>query len=751
MTTVNTTPFAKTPQAGDDSYAYTEAELQASLTGDPNILLMDVMANDLGGKAKTLFSLDDGGSSLTDILNGLVGSDIGQDVAGKTGGGAIMKIVDGKVQIDLGPALAANSTFKSLDQMGQGDTFTDSFTYAIRLGNGTLSWATVNYTITGTNDIPVVSGTVTGATYEDGDLVTLDALANARDVDVGTILQVVDVQADLPAGVTYDAKTKSFTLDPSHAAFQTLAAGDTATVTVNYSVTDGLSAPVPASVTWTVGGTNDAPVVSGAVTGTATEDSDPSTLSALANASDVDDGDVLSVVGVGALPAGVTYNGATKSFTLDPTNAAYQSLAAGASTTVTVNYGVSDGTATTPTSASWLVTGVNDVAVFGGDTAGCVTEDGTLKAQGTLTVTDADTGESSFTDTGNLVGTYGTFKFEISSGAWEYSLNNTAANVQALTAGQKVEDSLRVTSADGSTQNIVVQINGANEPVSTAVVKGDLVYVSNSTQGIAIPVSALLANDVDAGGATFTLGTASGTSAMTGLAYNPGPNGGTVSFNYEGSKTETGFFTYSLDGGLTSATVEVRALNVDNGNSVDGIALQGDYAASYFDLDNGNDVAVSTGTGGVDHFIGGKGADALTGGAGADRLEGGDGNDTLTGGAGSDTFVFNTNLNNAGHDTITDFNANSASADRDFIELSASDFSGVTASDLAGTLSSAQFASVTGLAAYVNLPSVKIVYDQSTGNLYYDANGSAGGFPSESFVTLTNKPTDLDASDFKLV
>ena len=105
------------------------------------------------------------------------------------------------------------------------------------------------------------------------------------------------------------------------------------------------------SVSWTVTGTNDAPVVTGAVTGSATEDGAISTLNALANASDVDNtasAIALSVTGVPAsLPAGVTYNVATHSFTLDPSNAAYQHLAQGDTTTVSVSYQVSDGITTT--------------------------------------------------------------------------------------------------------------------------------------------------------------------------------------------------------------------------------------------------------------------------------------------------------------------------------------------------------------------------------------------------------------------
>src|SRR5207249_1390580 len=144
---------------------------------------------------------------------------------------------------------------------------------------------------------------------------------------------------NLPAGVSYDAATHSFTLDPASAAYQHLAAGAQTTVTVSYGVSDGI-ATTAASVSWTMTGTNDAPVVSAAVTGSATEDGTLATLNALANASNVDAGpSPYATLFRSNLPAGVSYDAATHSFTLDPANAAYQHLAAGAQTTVTVNYG----------------------------------------------------------------------------------------------------------------------------------------------------------------------------------------------------------------------------------------------------------------------------------------------------------------------------------------------------------------------------------------------------------------------------
>jgi VCBS repeat-containing protein len=116
-------------------------------------------------------------------------------------------------------------------------------------------------------------------------------------------------------------------------------------------------------------------------------------------------------------------------------------------------------------SVSVTVTGVNDIAVVSND-AGAVTEDGTLTAGGTLTVSDADHDQSAFGAVGDLAGTYGDFLFNTSTGAWSYVLRNGDANVQALIAGQQVFDTLVVGSLDGSDSGtITVTINGADEAV----------------------------------------------------------------------------------------------------------------------------------------------------------------------------------------------------------------------------------------------------------------------------------------------
>jgi VCBS repeat-containing protein len=115
-----------------------------------------------------------------------------------------------------------------------------------------------------------------------------------------------------------------------------------------------------------------------------------------------------------------------------------------------------------------------------------------------------DAGQAVFEAPASLQGTYGTYTFNASSGAWTYTLDNTKAEVQALTAGQTVVDRLVVKSLDGTaSQSIDVTITGANDSPTISVTVGDSDAASmnsNFTQEIG---GSLTFNDVDADGWTM--------------------------------------------------------------------------------------------------------------------------------------------------------------------------------------------------------------------------------------------------------
>lgn len=130
------------------------------------------------------------------------------------------------------------------------------------------------------------------------------------------------------------------------------------------------------------------------------------------------------------------------------------------------------------------------------------------------------------------------------------------------------------------------------------------------------------------------------------------------------------------------------------------------------------------------------GDDTLRGQAGDDTLIGGPGADGLIGGPGADAFVFDAALGGGNIDRIYDFNV----AD-DTIYLDDAVFTALSA----GPLAEGQF--VIGAAAAD--ADDRIIYNQTTGALFYDADG-AGGAAAVQFATL-NAGLALTHADFLVI
>jgi VCBS repeat-containing protein len=501
----------------------------------------------------------------------------------------------------------SNAAYQSL---AQAQTTTVSVAYDVSDGSATTK-ATASWTVTGANDAPVVSGAVTGNATEDSAAVVLNALANASDADNGAVLAVLNVPVTLPAGVTYNAGSLTFSLDPSNAAYQSLAQGQTTTVSVAYDVSDG-SATTKATATWTVTGTNDAPVVSGAITGNATEDGAAVVLNALAKASDADNGAVLAVVNVPAsLPAGVTYDAATHTFSLDPSNAAYQSLAQGQTTTVSVTYGVSDGTATTSATASWTVTGVNDAPVVSGAVTGNATEDGGAVALNALAkATDVD-GSTTLT----VVNVPPTLPAGVTydPATHSFTLDPSNAAYQALNDGQSQVVTIDYGISDGTATtaaSVSWTIAGVTDvPTNRAPVVSGPVSGTATEDGAAVALDALAnASDPDAN-TTLTVVNVPAT-LPAGVSYNAATHMFTLDPSYAAyqslaqGQTTTVSVTYGVSDGTatTSATASWTVTGANDAPVVSGI-VTGDTTedgpavvlnalARASDVDNGTTLTV---------------------------------------------------------------------------------------------------------------------------------------------------------------
>src|SRR5258706_8398523 len=157
----------------------------------------------------------------------------------------------------------------------------------------------------------------------------------------------------------------------------------------------------------------------------------------------------------------------------------------------------------------------------------------------------------------------------------------------------------------------------------------------------------------------------------------------------------------------------MATLNGTNGNDT----IIGTTDADTINGLGGNDFLA--GDSGDDSIVGGAGNDTLYGDGGNDWLEGGAGNDSMSGGGGQDNIVFR-EFGAANADTIGSFDAN-----WDRIQLDAAAFADIGASGrfAAGDV---RFYSAPGATGGPDADD-RIIYNSSTGQLFYDAHGSGPG------------------------
>ena len=120
-----------------------------------------------------------------------------------------------------------------------------------------------------------------------------------------------------------------------------------------------------------------------------------------------------------------------------------------------------------------------------------------------------------------------------------------------------------------------------------------------------------------------------------------------------------------------------------------------------------------------DRLSGNAAAQTLTGQAGADTLWGAGGADTLWGGGGADTFIFR-ETGTANADRVSDWASGSDKLALDDAAMSALGAAGNFATG------DARFAAGAGFTSGRDT-SDRVVFDTSTGRLYYDADGSGAG------------------------
>ncbi|SFN60836.1 VCBS repeat-containing protein [Bradyrhizobium sp. Rc3b] len=347
---------------------------------------------------------------------------------------------------------------------------------------------------------------------EDAGATAINVLANDTNPAGGT-LRVTSVNTQGILGtVSIAADGHSIAYTPG-SAFQSLRAGQSASESFTYTVTNSAGLTSTATATVTIQGANDAAIIGTPSAADVTEDSRNPTLklSGTIAISDVDQGEsafkttVVSAVG----NFGTLSLKADGSYTYSIANSAVQYLGAGETRVETFTISALDGTAK---QVSFTVHGTNDAAVIGAPAFTTVTEDAstpTLSVSGTISISDADQNQSTFqagviTGQGNL----GALTLN-ANGTYNYSVANSA--VQYLGAGDTKVETFTVKSFDGTAKQISFVIKGVND---AAVIGTPTIHdVYDNPSALVLTASGSIGiTDVDQGEAAFkpAVGSAAG-------------------------------------------------------------------------------------------------------------------------------------------------------------------------------------------------------------------------------------------------
>ena len=210
----------------------------------------------------------------------------------------------------------------------------------------------------------------------------------------------------------------------------------------------------------------------------------------------------------------------------------------------------------------------------------------------------------------------------------------------------------------------------------------------------------------------------------------------------KGNDSIIGNYTYPRPFDILSADVIRGNDTIDGGKGDDLLIVHdGDDSKAITSTFNftTNQGSITAGTNGViyknierldiigtfydDLIVGGNGDDTLKGGGGNDTLIGGNGNDSLIGESGIDTFTFNSF--NGGIDRVYDFDTTN-----EVIRVSVAGFGGGLSP---GSLSANQFT----IGASATTSTQRFIYNDVTGALFFDQDGSASAFTQLQFAQLS--------------
>ena len=202
-----------------------------------------------------------------------------------------------------------------------GDVGTVSIDVITNDGNGGTATDTFNIVVANTNDVPIVANVIPDQNATEDSAFNFQFNSNTFvDADVGDTLTYTAQLAGggaLPAWLSFDPATRTFSGIPAN--------GDVGTVSIDVIADDGNGGTVTDTFNIVVANTNDAPTVANVIPDqNATEDSAFNFQFNSNTFADADVGDTLTytaqLAGGGALPAWLSFDPVTRTFSGTPTN-----------------------------------------------------------------------------------------------------------------------------------------------------------------------------------------------------------------------------------------------------------------------------------------------------------------------------------------------------------------------------------------------------------------------------------------------